>query len=66
MKIVIALAFVIIIGSLASALFFLLNKKSDPRNMARALTIRIGISVLLFLTLLVAHYFGLINSTGLR
>lgn len=66
MKIFIAIAFIIILASLASALFFMMNNKGDPKRMARALTVRISISVLLFIAILVAHYFGFIQTTGLR
>jgi predicted PurR-regulated permease PerM len=66
MKIIIGFAFIIILASLASALYFMMRHKGDPRHMARALTVRISVSVLLFIAILVAHYFGLIQSTGLR
>ena len=66
MKIIIGIAFIIILASWASALFFMMRHKGDPKSMARALTVRISVSVLLFIAILVAHYFGLIQTTGLR
>ena len=69
MKILIALAFVGIIGSLASALVFMMKDGRDGKpktsNMARALTLRVGFSVLLFLCILLAWKLGYIQPTGL-
>lgn len=50
-----------IVGSLASALFFLVRDKQDSRRTVRALTVRVSLSVALFLLLLVAYYTGLIQ-----
>ena len=50
-----------IIGSLASALFFLVKDKQDSKRTVRALTLRVGLSVSLFVLLLVAYYMGLIQ-----
>ena len=61
-KLIIVLVLVVIIGSLFSALFYLMNNKgvSDDRTV-KALTIRIGLSITLFLALVTAGYFGLIG-----
>jgi len=70
MKIVIVLAFLVILGSLASALLFMMrgNKDNQGSNsrMAWALTVRIGVSVLVFLLILLAWKLGYIQPTGLR
>jgi len=58
---IILVAFVIILGSLASAGFFLVRDKGKTRNVAWALTVRIGFSVALFLLLLVAWKMGWIQ-----
>lgn len=50
-----------IVVSLGSALFHLSRSGGDSKKMARALTIRVGLSVALFILLLVAWYFGLIT-----
>ena len=50
-----------IVGSLASALFFLARDKQDSKRTVRALTLRVGLSVSLFVLLLVAYYMGLIQ-----
>jgi hypothetical protein len=66
MKIIVALAFVLIIGSLASALFFLMRDKGKGKRTVRALTFRIGFSVLLFIFILIAYRIGWIQPTGIR
>ena len=51
---------VLILASLASALVFLVRGRDDPRRMAKALTVRIALSVGLFLILMAGYYFGLV------
>jgi hypothetical protein len=69
MKYLVLLAFVAIIGSLGSAMYFMLRGgqpgKARNSNMARALALRVGFSILLFICILLAWYFGLIQPTGL-
>ena len=67
--ILIALAFVVIIGALVSAGVYMLRSGTDPQragNMARALAIRVGVSVLLFVCILVAYKLGWIEPTGIQ
>lgn len=66
MRIVVGLAFIIILGSLASALFYLMRDKGTSNKTVNALTVRIGLSVALFLFLLFAHWMGWIESTGIK
>ena len=66
MKIYVAIAFVLIITSLGSALFYLMRDKGQNNNTVKALAVRVGLSVALFISLLVAHWLGWIESTGLR
>ena len=70
MKILVAIAFLAILASLASALFFMMNDgkngKPKTRNMARALAFRVGFSILLFICILVAWKLGYIQPTGIR
>lgn len=66
MKVVIVIAFVLILASLGSALVFLVRDRGRTRNVVRALSLRVGFSIALFLLILLAHYFGWIESTGLR
>ncbi len=69
MTYLVALAFLAILGSLVSALFFMLkdgtNGKAKTSNMARALAFRIGFSVLLFVCILIAWKLGYIQPTGI-
>ena len=69
MTYLVALAFLAILGSLATALFFMLkdgtNGKAKTSNMARALAFRIGLSVLLFVCILIAWKLGYIQPTGI-
>ena len=66
MKIIVAIAFILIIGSLASAFLFLMRDKGKSNRTVYALTLRVGFSVLLFILLLVAYKFGLIQPTGIH
>ena len=72
MKYLVVVAFIGILASLASALFFMMRRgKSDQddkakgSHMARALAVRVGLSVVLFLCILVAWKLGYIQPTGL-
>lgn len=70
MKYLVPLAFLAIIASLGSALFFMLRDGRDGKpktsNMARALAFRVGFSVLIFICILIAWHFGYIQPTGIR
>jgi hypothetical protein len=71
MSIVIAIALVAILGALASAGVFMLRRPRDDaspegdKRMARALAVRVGVSVALFLFILVAWKLGWIAPKGL-
>ncbi|VTU36378.1 hypothetical protein H6CHR_04689 [Variovorax sp. PBL-H6] len=69
MKYLVALAFIGILASLGVALFFMLRDGREGRaksgGMVRALTVRIGLSVVLFLCLLLAWKLGYIQPGGL-
>jgi hypothetical protein len=61
-KYLIVLMLVLIIGSLGKALYHLSQRTpGDSRKMVRALTWRIGLSVGLFILLMVAYYNGWIT-----
>jgi len=66
MRIVVIVAFIGILVSLGSALVYLMKDKGATNRTVNALTMRIGLSVALFLFVLLAHYLGWIESTGLR
>lgn len=61
-KIAIILALVLIVASLFSALFYLGKDKGAGQRTVRALTVRISLSILLFILLMVGYYTGLIGS----
>ena len=60
LKIIIVVLLVAIVASLFSGLFFLNRDQGGSGRMARALTVRIGLSVMLFIILLVAWRTGAI------
>jgi hypothetical protein len=60
MKFVVILFVVLILASLGSALFFLIKDSGQSKRTARALALRVGLSVTLFLLLMAGYYFGLI------
>jgi hypothetical protein len=64
-KILIVLMFVAIVASLGSALFHLSRSGRDSRKMFRALALRVGLSVGLFILLMVAWALGLITPHGM-
>jgi hypothetical protein len=65
-KLLIVAVLIAIVASLGSALFHLSRSGGDSKKMVRALTIRVGLSVALFILLLVAYYFGLISPNEVR
>lgn len=50
---------VAIVASLGSAAVLMFRGRGDSRRMARALALRVGLSVALFLVLMLGYYFGL-------
>jgi hypothetical protein len=66
MKIVVAIAFVLILLSLGSALVFLMRDKGKSNRTVQALAFRVGFSIALFILILVAYEFGWIEPTGIR
>ena len=63
-RILVVVVFLAIVGSLGSALFHLSRGTSGPQ-MVRALTVRIALSIVLFLLLLLGWRAGLIAPHGL-
>ncbi|MDR2335839.1 MAG: twin transmembrane helix small protein [Burkholderiaceae bacterium] len=68
-SLLVALAFLAILASLGTALFFMMRGKGDDRSrgkrMAWALTARVAFSIVLFLCVLLAWKLGYIQPTGL-
>ncbi len=61
MKIVVILFLIFIIGSLFSALYYLVRDKGQGTRTVKALTVRITLSVALFVLLMLGYYFGFIT-----
>jgi hypothetical protein len=51
---------VLIVASLGSALFFVFQDRSNSRRAVKALALRVGLSLVLFLMLMAGYFFGLI------
>ena len=69
MKYFVILALLAIVGSLATALYFMMKNQGDgpsgSSKMARALAMRVGLSILLFVCILLAWKLGFIHPTGI-
>jgi hypothetical protein len=67
-KVLVVVILLAILGSLGSGLLFLVRdgQGSDSRRVVRALTVRISLSVALFVVLLLAWWAGLIQPHGVR
>jgi len=66
MRIIVIAMLALIVGSLASALWFLIRDKGTSERTVKALTVRISLSIGLFLLLMAGYYFGIIPKTGLH
>ena len=64
-KIIIVITMIIIAGSLASGLIFLIKDSGNTKRTVKALTIRIAISLSLFIFLIIAFKMGLIHPHGI-
>jgi hypothetical protein len=63
LKLVIVLMLIAVLVSLFSGLFFLYRDRSGDR-LVRALTVRIALSIAIFIVLLLSYRFGLIPGYG--
>jgi hypothetical protein len=60
MRYLVLAVFALIILSLASGLFYVFHDRSGSKRAVKALAVRVGLSVGLFVFLMAAYYFGLI------
>lgn len=60
-KVLIIACLIAVVASLGSGLFHLLNDKGESKKMVRALTIRVALSVALFILLFVAWSQGMLT-----
>ena len=69
MKVIIVLMLVAVLGALTSAGVFMLRKGREPgsrdQRMARALAIRVALSVAVFLFILLSWAMGWVRPTGI-
>ena len=66
MKWIIPIALLMIVASLGSALYYMMKGKGNSSKMVHSLMLRIGLSIALFIGILLAHHFGYIEATGIR
>lgn len=66
MKWIIPVVLLMIFASLGSALYYMMKDKGSSSKMVHSLMLRIGLSIALFLGILIAHYFGFIEATGIK
>jgi len=64
-KILIVVVFLAIIASLGSGLFALVDDKGKSKRLVNSLTVRVTLSVLLFILLIIAYMNGLIQPHGI-
>lgn len=64
-KTIVIVFLVLIVSSLFSALTFLYRDRGEGHRTAKALTLRVSLSLLLFLLLLAGYYLGWIGKGGL-
>jgi Protein of unknown function (DUF2909) len=65
-RIIIIAMLIMIFASLASALVFLLRDRGGSTRTVKALSVRIGLSLALFLLLMAGFYFGIIPPGGIK
>jgi len=66
MKWIIPIVLLMIVFSLGSALYYMMKDRGNSSRMVRSLMLRIGLSIALFLGILLAHYLGFIQATGIK
>ena len=66
MKWLIPIVLLMIVFSLGSALYYMMKDRGNSSRMVHSLMLRIGLSIALFIGILLAHYLGLIEATGIK
>jgi hypothetical protein len=66
MKWIIPIVLLMIVFSLGSALYYMMKDRGNSSRMVHSLMLRIGLSIALFLGILLAHYLGFIQATGIK
>jgi membrane associated rhomboid family serine protease len=65
-RLVIIAVFIAILASLFSGMYFMLHDKSNSTRNVKSLSIRIGLSLLLFALLVAAYVFGFIKPNSMH
>lgn len=65
MKVVVVFVLLLIVASLGSAMVYIMRDSGQSTRSVKALSIRVGLSLLLFAMLFVAYFFGWITPHGL-
>ncbi len=65
-RIIVIVALVLIVGSLATALYYLYHDRGQGKRMVKALAIRVALSASLLIFLLLSYRLGWIGEQGLR
>ena len=60
MRMLVVLALLCIVASLGSGLYFMMTDRGKSNRAVKALTVRVALSVTLFLLLMASQYFGLL------
>jgi hypothetical protein len=66
MRIVVLLFIFLILASLGSALYYLVKDKGGSDRTVKMLTVRVVLSLTLFILLMAGYYFGLVPQGGFR
>ncbi|MFZ1830838.1 MAG: twin transmembrane helix small protein [Candidatus Competibacteraceae bacterium] len=64
-KVLVVFMLLLILASLGSGLVFMIRDRGQGRRTAKALTVRVGLSVALFFLLMLAYATGLLTPHGL-
>lgn len=65
MRYVVLIFVILILASLGSALYYLFKDKGGSDRTVKALTYRVGLSITLFMMLMLGYYFGWLPANGL-
>ncbi|MEE8378842.1 MAG: twin transmembrane helix small protein [Gammaproteobacteria bacterium] len=65
-KIIVVLLLFAVIISLTSGMFFLVHDKGESDRTVKSLTIRISLSIALFLMLIIGYFTGMIQPHGIE
>jgi uncharacterized membrane protein len=65
-RLIIILFLIAIVGSLFSGMYFMLHDKGGSTRNVKALSIRIGLSLLLFVLLIVMYFTGVIHPNAVH